>query len=211
VPINLGALATLERARKLLSDDGLGYTGMDYGMHSLQELNFSGRPYFNLYGGQYTFMVNFELLGDWARATGYSSVEKEYQHRYVGKHLQGRVISMVELVQTHRDAPDMPPWDRDILMLKTLHALNKAYQSPYESRMEYPAMQGTPNAQRQQITELANSLSANGVPDTVAYVSEKEVNQVSADLAGLGYEERHYTPLFQGPVEPISFVVMNFR
>jgi len=211
VPINLGALTTLRRARHLLTDDGLGYTGMDYGMYSLQELNLSGRPYFNLYGGQYTFMVNFELLGDWGKATGYTSVEKEYQHRYVGKHLHDRVISVVELVQTHNDAPDMPPWDRDILMLKTLHALNKVYQSPYASKMEYPAMPGTPNAQHQQINELANSLSANGVPDTVAYVSEKEVGQVSADLAELGYVEQNYTPLFQGPVEPVSFVVMNFR
>ena len=72
-------------------------------------------------------------------------------------------------------------------------------------------MEGTPNGQRQKITELANTLNANGVPDTVAYVSEKEVKQVSADLAKLGYEEQGYTTLFQGPVEPISFVVMNLR
>jgi len=46
----------------------------------------------------------------------------------------------------------------------------------------------------------------------VAYVSEKEVLQVSADLAELGYDEQQYTPLFQGPpTEPISFVVMNLR
>ena len=90
VPVNLGALATLERAHYLLSREGLGYTGMDYGMYSLRELNHPGRPYFNLYGGQYTCMVNFELLCDWARAVGFSSVEKEYQHLYVGKHLQNK-------------------------------------------------------------------------------------------------------------------------
>lgn len=211
VPINLGALTTLERARHLLCHDGLGYTGMDYGMYSLQELNLSGRSYFNLYGGQYTFMVNFELLGDWAQATGFSSVEKEYQQSYVGKHLRDRVISVVELLQTHKDAPDMDPWDRDILMLKTLHILNTTYQSPYQSKLEYPVMEGTPNAPRQKITKLADTLSSNGVPDTVAYVSEKEVQQVSAGLAELGYEERNYIPLFQGPLEPISFVIMNFR
>ena len=124
VPVNLGALATLERARYLLSNDGLGYTGIDYGMHSLRELNQPERPYFNLYGGQYTCMVNFELLCDWARAGGFSSVEKEYQHLYVGKHLQNKFISVLELVQTPHNAPDMPPWDRDILMLKTLPILN---------------------------------------------------------------------------------------
>ena len=211
VPVNLGALATLERARYLLSNDGLGYTGIDYGMHSLRELNQPERPYFNLYGGQYTCMVNFELLCDWARAVGFSSVEKEYQHLYVGKHLQNKFISVLELVQTHHNAPDMPPWDRDILMLKTLHILNKTYKNPYQSHMKYPAMEGTPNGQRQQITKLADTLSINGVPDTVAYVSEKEVKQVAADLDQLGYNERGYTSLFQGPVDPISFVVINLR
>ena len=212
VPVNLGALTTFSRARHLLKQGGLGYTGMDYGMYSMRELNFSGRPYFNLYGGQYTFMVNFELLCDWAQAEGFSEVEKEYQHRYVGKHLQDRVISVVELVQTHHNASNMPSWDRDVLMLKTLHTLNKAYKSQYQTKMKYPATEETPSSQRQQIKELADKLSTDGVPDTVAYVSEKEVLQVSADLAELGYDEQQYTSLFQGPpTEPISFVVMNLR
>ena len=78
--------------------------------------------------------------------------------------------------------------------------------------MKYPATEETPSSQRQQIKELADKLSTNGVPDTVAYVSEKEVLQVSADLAELGYDEQQYTSLFQGPpTEPISFVVMNLR
>ena len=211
VPINLGALATLECAHYLLSKDGLGYTGMDYGMYSLRELNCSGRPYFNLYGGQYTFMVNFELLCDWAQAIGFVSIEKEHQHRYVEKHLQDRVFSVLELVRTHHNAPNMAPWDRDILMLKTLHILNKAYKSPYQSKMKYPAMDGTPDSQRQKITELADRLSIYGVPDTVAYVSEKEVKQVAVNLADLGYDEADYVALFQGPIEPISFVVINLR
>ena len=88
VPINLGALTTLKRAHNLLSIDGLGYTGMDYGMYSLQELNDPGRPYFNLYGGQYTCMVNFELLYSWAQAIGFLSIEKQLQHRYVEKYLK---------------------------------------------------------------------------------------------------------------------------
>ncbi|MCH8158066.1 MAG: hypothetical protein IID18_10025, partial [Nitrospinae bacterium] len=211
VPVNLGALATLKRARQLLDSDGLGYTGMDYGMHSLRDLNHAGRPYFNLYGGQYTFMVNFELLGDWAQAEGFSSVEKEYQHRFVEKHLHDRVISILELVQTHHDAANMAPWDRDILMLQTLHTLNKAYKSPYRHKMEYPPMEGTPKHQHQQMEKLVRNLSVHGVPDTVAYVTESEVRQVADQLAALGYAAPDYAPLFQGPSEPISFVIMNFR
>ena len=114
-------------------------------------------------------------------------------------------------MQTHHNVVNMPPWDRDILMLKTLHALNKVYKSPYQSKMKYTVMEETPIVSRQQIAELVDKLNTNGVPDTVAYVSEKEVKQVSADLAKLGYDERGYTSLFQGSVEPISFVVMNLR
>ena len=66
-------------------------------------------------------------------------------------------------------------------------------------------------SERQQIKELTDKLSANGVPDTVAYISKKEVMRVSADLAKLGYREQEYSSLFQAPTEPISFVVMNLR
>ena len=208
-PVNIGALATFRCARHLLRQGGFGYTGMDYGMYSMQELNFSERPYFNLYGGQYTFMVNFELLNQWAHAEGFSSVEKEHQHSYVGRHLRDKVISVVELVQTHSDAPNMSSWDRDILMLKTLNTLNKAYKNHYQSEMKYTAMEGAPSSQQKQIKELAGKLSTNGVPDTVAYVTEKEVMKVSADLAELGYDEQLYAPLFQGSTEAISFVIMN--
>jgi hypothetical protein len=209
IPVNIGALATFRCARHLLRQGGFGYTGMDYGMYSMQELNFSERPYFNLYGGQYTFMVNFELLNQWAHAEGFSSVEKEHQHSYVGRHLQDKVISVVELVQTHSDAPNMSSWDRDILMLKTLNTLNKAYKNHYPSEMKYPAMEGAPSSQQKQIKELAGKLSTHGVPDTVAYVTEKEVMKVSADLAELGYDEQLYAPLFQGSTEAISFVIMK--
>ena len=154
-------------------------------------------------------MVNFELLSQWAVAEGFSSVEKEYQHSYVGRHLQDRVISLVELIQTHRDAPNMSSWDRDILMLETLNALNKVYKSDYQSRIKYTSMEGTPSSQQQQIKELVDQLNIDGVPDTVAYVTEKEVSQVSSDLALLGYHDQRYIPLFQGPTEPISFVIMN--
>ena len=105
----------------------------------------------------------------------------------------------------------MDPWDRDILMLKTLGALNKVYKSDYHYKMKYSSMEGTPNRQRQKIKELTDKLSANGVPDTVAYISEKEVMRASVDLAKLGYREQEYSSLFQKPTEPISFVVMNLR
>ena len=125
--------------------------------------------------------------------------------------MQDKVISVLELVQTYPKAMRMTPWDRDILMLKTLHILNKTYKSPYQAKMTYPEVEGTPNGQRQIIYELANTLNINGVPDTVAYISSKEVQQVSSDLAKLGYDERVYATLFQGPTDPVSFVIINLR
>ena len=103
----------------------------------------------------------------------------------------------------------MSSWDRDILMLETLNALNKVYKSDYQFRMKYTSMEGTPSSQQQQIKELVDQLNIDGVPDTVAYVTEKEVRQVSSDLALLGYHDQRYIPLFQGTTEPISFVIMN--
>jgi len=94
-------------------------------------------------------------------------------------------------------------------MLETLNALNKVYKSHYQSRMKYTSMEGTPSSQQQQIKKLVGQLNIDGVPDTVAYVTEKEVRQVSSDLALLGYHDQRYIPLFQGPTEPISFVIMN--
>jgi len=54
----------------------------------------------------------------------------------------------------------MAPWDRDVLMLGTLHALNTVYRSPYSGKLNYPALEGTPKKQRKQIAKLAKNLKA---------------------------------------------------
>ena len=64
IPINVGAFESLKTAFNLLSEKNIGYTGMDYGMLSIEDVREMGRPYFNLYGGQYTFMVNFPFIGE---------------------------------------------------------------------------------------------------------------------------------------------------
>ncbi|MFQ5671998.1 MAG: hypothetical protein ACE5G9_02810 [Nitrospinales bacterium] len=211
VPVNLGALACLQRAWELLAPDGLGYSGLDYGMLSFDDLNQQGRPWFNIYGGQYTAMVNFPLLAEVGRKIGFRPVSLEHQHRYVSRRLGEKVAGAVELVQSHPRIERMAPWDRDILMLGTLHALNGVYQSPYDHKMEYPPSPGTPKKQRKTIRRLAETLSRRGVPDTVAYVTEGEVFAVVKSLLKLGYREndlRRAFDLFRGPV---SFVHAGFR
>ena len=101
MPINTGAFAALKKARELLAPDNLGYTGFDYGMLDLKDLNQEGRPYFNLYGGQYTFMVNFPLLQEVGREIGFSEVNREYQNDFVKRSLDAEVSGVVDLVQNH--------------------------------------------------------------------------------------------------------------
>lgn len=211
IPVNIGAFAALERALRLLAGENQGYCGFDYGMFSLRELNEAGRPYFNLYGGQYTFMVNFELLAEVGKAAGFKTVEKDYQRRYVGQRLGENLLSVVEIVQTHPRIAEMPPWDRDALMLGTLHALNGTYKSPYKRILEYPVAPGTPKKQRKEIARLAGTLNPRGVPDTVAYVTASETFAVLKQLQRLGYRERDLRRTFEDPEQTIAFVYMKFQ
>ena len=210
MPINIGAFSAIEKARELLNPNNSGYTSFDYGMKNISDLNQEGRPYFNLYGGQYTFMVNFPLLENIGREIGFTKVNREYQSKFVEKDLKSAVIGVVDLVQNHPQVVNMAPWDRDVLMLGTLHALNTIYRSPYTGKLNYPAMEGTPKKQRKQIAQLVKNLSGRGVPDTVAYVTRDEVLAAVKPLRKLGYREKDIMAAFQSPPPPVSFVHIRF-
>ena len=210
MPINVGAFSTITKAKELLGPENFGYTSFDYGMKTMQDLNQEGRPYFNLYGGQYTFMVNFPLLENMGRSIGFTDITREYQNQFVQKDLGSEAISLVDLMQQHPRVAEMPPWDRDILMLSTLHALNTVYRSPYSGKLDYPAMEGTPKKQRKQIAQLSKNLSSRGVPDTVAYVTREEVLASLKPLRKLGYREKDIEAAFQSPPPPVSFVHIQF-
>ena len=210
MPINTGAFFAIKKARELLGSVNFGYTSFDYGMKTMLDLNQEGRPYFNLYGGQYTFMVNFPLLENIGRSLGFTQIIREYQSQFVKKDLESDAISLVDLVQNHPHTPSMAPWDRDILMLGTLHALNTVYRSPYSGKLNYPALEGTPKKQRKQITLLAKNLSSRGVPDTVAYVTRDEVLAALKPLRKLGYREKDIQSAFQSPPSAVSFIHIQF-
>ncbi len=211
MPINTGAFSAIEKAKELLGSSNFGYTSFDYGMKEIQDLNQEGRPYFNLYGGQYTFMVNFPLLENIGRALGFTEITREYQNQFVKKDLGSAVVSLVDLVQNHPQAVNMAPWDRDILMLGTLNALNTVYRSPYSGKLSYPALEETPKKQRKQIAQLAKNLSSRGVPDTVAYVTLEEVLSALKPLRKLGYREKDIRSVFQSSPLPVSFVHIQFN
>ncbi len=211
VPINVGAFCTLEQAQKILLPESQGYTGFDYGMLSFQDLNQEGRPYFNLYGGQYTFMVNFELMQGVGQSLGYKNIDKEYQNDFVSRCLNEKVVSLVEVLQNHPQVAQMDSWDRDILMLQTLNAINGTYKSPYKNKLEYPPVPGTPKKQRKLISQLAKKLSPHGVPDTVAYVTKSEVLSALKPLKKLGYETKGLQIAFHQVPPPVSFVKISFK
>jgi len=211
IPINIGAFVTVERARFLLEEKGQGYCGFDYGMPTLKDLNTEGRPYFKLYGGQYTCMVNFPLLEEIGKSIGFNNIQNEHQHRYLGRTMESPVISVVEIVQNHPEISQMRPWDIDLLMLNTLHALNGRYQSPYKRKMDYPAMPGTPKKYRKLIQQSLNALDPRGVPDTVAYVTKEEVHLATKRLLKLGYRDKDLQAGFINIDQPVSFVHMNFQ
>ncbi len=210
-PINTGAFRALEKAWQLLANPSLGYTGFDYGMLTLEELNSQGRPYFRVYGGQYTNMVNFPLLEDVGRAIGFTDIEREAQSTFVANQTGEPVVSAVDLVQMHPNIRRMQPWEVDQLMIRTLAALNRAYKSPYRQKLDYPPVPGTPKKQRKQLVELVRNLSASGVPDTVAYLTRGEVNESADPLRKLGYRQQDMDGAFNAAPPPVSFAHLTFK
>jgi SAM-dependent MidA family methyltransferase len=211
IPINVGAFESLKTAFNLLSEKNIGYTGMDYGMLSIEDVREMGRPYFNLYGGQYTFMVNFPLLEKVAKTIGFTEAFTQYQHHFVECQLQESVISVLELLQSHPKVARMESWERDILMLQTLNAFAGIYESPYENKINYPAMPGTPKKYIKKIDELSNKLDPYGIPDTVAYISQSEVVSAEKKLRKLGYKENRMQSAFVNFAQPVSFVYSCFE
>ncbi len=211
VPVNIGAFQTLKRAHDLLADDSFGYTGFDYGMLGFEELNRAGRPYFKLYGGQYTNMVNFPLLKTVGDSLGFTNITLEPQHTFVGRHTGDTVISAIDLVQAHPDIRRMEPWDVDLLMIQTLGALNHSYKSPYRKKFDYPPVPGTPKKQRKRLAELVKQLSGTGVPDTVAYITETEAENALPALKKIGYRPGNIEEAFDPDPPPVAFAHINFR
>ncbi len=209
VPVNTGAFQTLKRANDLLAESSLGYTGFDYGMLGFEELNRVGRPYFKLYGGQYTNMVNFPLLKTVGEGLGFSHTTLEPQQAFVSSQMGEPVLSAVDLVQAHPNIRRLEPWDVDLLMIQTLSALNQNYKSPYRLKLEYPPVQGTPKKQRKRLAEMVKQLSGTGVPDTVAYITLAEAEGALSFLKKIGYRQNDIQDAFNTPPPPVAFAHIN--
>ena len=187
IPINLGALETMNEARRVLVRCGR-FSSFDAGAPALETLASPDKPCYGLHGGQYSFIVNFALCEAVARHLGITEVTIEPQRDFVSRMLGHNLLTVVDLLETYPSPRRLRPWERDRLILKTLHVLSSVSESPYRRRIDYPFHPETPEPVRREMLALLEQLPPNSVPDTIAYLTEEEVLKALPALTGLGFE-----------------------
>ncbi|MCP9438709.1 MAG: hypothetical protein NNA20_04845 [Nitrospira sp.] len=206
VPVNLGAFATLKEATRLLAPNAIGFSAFDAGTADLKVLNDPNKPCYGQFGGQYSFMINFLLVEAVARYLGMTHVTLELQREFVGRSLNTNVITLMDLLAVHPSAgPKLRPWEQDRLVLKTIKALNETYESPYRRRIDFPLPKDAPPDERETLSALVRSAKDNGIPDTVAYVTEEELACARKALEEIGYDFEAITMALYAPPGPIEY------
>lgn len=209
VPVNVGAAASLKEAHRLLAPDAIGFSSFDAGTADEAVLNDPEKPCYNLVGGQFSFMVNVALLEDVAKQVGGTRVTVEPQKEFVGRSLGVNVMSLMDVLASHPNLPQDGPWAIDLLILKTIEAVNAGYTSPYERTIELPMTPGTPEETRRELEQLLERRATHGVPDTVAYLTEEEVMSAAGRLEELGYDRGTLQAAFMAPPQPVDY--FHFR
>ena len=212
VPVNVGAHATLKEAKRLLAPDAVGFSSFDAGTADLKVLNDPDKPCYGQFGGQQSFMVNFALVEAVARQLEAGTVAIESQREFIGRSLGTNVLTLMDLLATHPSAgKKMEPWEQDRLILKTIQALNHTYQSPYETRIDFPVRPDMPPEERDTLQALVRSLKPSGVPDTIAYLTEEELTAASWDLEEVGYDPQSFPIALTMPPGPVDYFHLAVR
>lgn len=205
VPVNLGAFATLAEAKRLLVPGAAGFSSFDAGAVEMAVMNDPEKPCYGLFGGQYSFMVNFALVQAVAAYLGIRSVTIETQSEFVGRSLATNVISLMDLLACYPSPKSLQPWEQDRLIVRTIRALKGSYRSPYRRRIEFPIRKETPEAERSALEDMVRSLGEDGVPDTVAYLTEEELVGAMGELTQLGYQRETIMAALAMPPQPIDY------
>jgi len=206
VPVPLGAFATLKEAKRLLAPDAIGFSVFDAGTADRKVLNDPEKPCYGQFGGQYSFMINFALAEAVAKHLGLGRTVVEPQREFVGRSLNSNVITLMDLLATHPSAgPNLRPWEQDRLVLKTIKALNETYESPYSRALSYPLGRDMPSEERDTLNGILLSLKREGVPDTVAYITEEELTRAAKDLEAVGYDPDTLSIALTAPPSPIEY------
>jgi hypothetical protein len=206
VPVNLGAYATIKEAKRLLAPQAIGFSSFDAGTADLNVLNDPEKPCYGQFGGQQSFMVNFALAEAVAKQMEAGTMTIESQREFVGRSLGTNVLTLMDLIATHPSAGTrMASWEQDRLMLKTLHALNETYRSPYTRHLDFPIPLEMPSEEREALQVLVRSLTPTGIPDTVAYLTEEELTLASKDLEDIGYDLQSFMIALTAPPSPVDY------
>lgn len=212
VPVNLGAFATLKEAKRLLAPDAVGFSTFDAGTADMKVLNDPEKPCYGQFGGQYSFMINFALVEAVAKHLGMKQVIFEPQREFVGRSLNTNVMTLMDLLATHPSAgPKLQAWEQDRLALKTIKALNETCESPYSRRLNFPLVNNMPPEERETLNGMLLSLKRQGIPDTVAYLTEEELTGASKDLTEVGYDPDTVSIALSAPPSPIEYCHFSCR
>ena len=206
VPVNLGAFASLKEAKRVLAQDAVGFSSFDAGTADMEVLNDPDKPCYGQFGGQYSFMVNLALIQAVAKHLGLNAVTIETQREFVGSRLGTNVMTLMDLLACHpMVGSKVQPWELDRLTVKTIRTLNETYESPYQRKIEFPLRSEMPAEERDAAQGILLSLKPNGIPDTIAYVTEEELSQAQPELENLGYEREAVLMALGAPPSPVEY------
>src|SRR5213593_3710033 len=138
VPANFGAFATIKEAIRLLAPGGR-FTSLDAGTPDRAVLSDPDKPCYGLYGGQYSFIVNFALCDEVARHLGVKEVVIEPQRQFVSRMLGVTVLTVVDLLEAYPSLGRLKPWERDRLTLQTLRLWTEATAPPIAAPLSSPS------------------------------------------------------------------------
>jgi hypothetical protein len=206
VPVNVGAFATLKEAKRLLAPDAIGFSAFDAGTGDMKVLNDPEKPCYGQFGGQYNFMVNFALIQAVAKHLGIKHTTLESQREFVGRSLNTNVITVMDLLAVHPSAgPKLQAWEQDRLVLQTIKALNETFTSSYRRRIDFPLSTDMPPEERETLNAILRFLKDDGIPDTVAYLTEEELTRAQQDLEAIGYDRDTIRMALNAPPSPIEY------
>ncbi len=195
-----------------MAPDAIGFSVFDAGTGDMKVLNDPEKPCYGQFGGQYSFMVNFALIQAVAKHLGIKHTTLESQREFVGRSLNTNVMSLMDLLATHPSAgPKLQVWEQDRLVLKTIKALNETFESSYRRRIDFPISTAMPPEERETSNASLRSLKDDGIPDTVAYLTEEELTRAQQDLEAIGYDRDTIRMALNAPPSPIEYCHFTCR
>jgi hypothetical protein len=117
----------------------------------------------------------------------------------------------MDLLASHPTSASLKPWQQDRLLLQTVRALNETYTSPYHRKIDFSISKDTPREDVDALERLWRSLTENGVPDTIAYLTEEELFSAMRELEALKYDPETIRAALMAPPQGVDYYHHFFR